>query len=115
MLDFNEFWNRYPLAPEYRNRYYATRDLWQKRTEAAQIAMLDELTAKPEGAKGRNPYFYVQDFHEPEPTNYNGRALPNEHVAPAFWNGKWGMYTLSDIQTFGMRTRLSYETMPTER
>ena len=102
MIDFNKFWNRYPLAPEYRNRYYVTRDLWQKRTLVAQQAMIDMLAAKPDTAIGRNPFFFVQDFPEPTPTNYNGRALPNEPVVIARYNGKWGTYKVSDAELFRM-------------
>ena len=40
-----------------------------------------------------------------EPTNYNGKALPDEPVATAYWNGKWGMYTLRDIREYRMPTR----------
>ena len=40
---------------------------------------------------------------QPEPTNYNGRALPNQPTATAFYNGKWGTYTLADIEKFRLR------------
>ena len=107
MIDFNEFWNRYAISPEYLNRYYATRDLWEQRTEAAQRAMLDALTAGRTETKGRNPYFFVQDFPEPAPTNYNGRALPNEPVVTARYNGRWGTYTLREAQLFGLEIAAS--------
>ena len=106
MIDFNEFWNRYALSPEYLNRYFATRDIWERRTEAAQRAMLDALSAGQTETRGRNPYFFVQDFPEPEPTNYNGRALPPEPVVTAFYNGKWGMYTVSDVERFHLRLQI---------
>ena len=44
---------------------------------------------------------------QPEPTNYNGRALPDKPTATAFYNGKWGTYTLEDIEKYGLRTPVS--------
>ena len=41
----------------------------------------------------------------PEPTNYNGRAFPNEPTAIALYKGKWGTFTLADIKAFGLKTR----------
>ena len=41
---------------------------------------------------------------QPEPTNYNGRALPDEPTATAFYNGKWGTYTLAEIEKFNLKT-----------
>jgi len=37
-----------------------------------------------------------------EPTNYNGKALPNVPVFSAKYNGQWGMYTRDDIRKFGL-------------
>ena len=42
---------------------------------------------------------------KPEPTNYNGRPLPNEPTATAFYNGKWGTYTLAEIEKFGLKVK----------
>ena len=42
-----------------------------------------------------------------EPTNYNGRSLPAEATGTAFYNGKWGIYTVKDIEKYGLRTPVS--------
>ena len=66
------------------------------------------------GGNNPNPLFAFLDamqedevkqskVKQPEPTNYNGRALPNQPTATAFYNGKWGTYTLADIEKFGLR------------
>ena len=39
------------------------------------------------------------------PTNYNWRTLPNEPTETAFYNGKWGVYTLEDIKKFNLLTK----------
>ena len=44
---------------------------------------------------------------QPDPTNYNGRALPDEPTATAFYNGKWGIYTVKEIEKYGLRTPVS--------
>ena len=40
-----------------------------------------------------------------EPVNYNGRALPEEPVVTAFYNGKWGTYTLADAERFNLKIK----------
>ena len=42
---------------------------------------------------------------QPEPTNYNGRSLPDKPTATAFYNGKWGTYTLEDIAKFKLKVK----------
>ena len=54
------------------------------------------------GPKGKNPYFYVQEFAEPEPTNYNGRRLKTGVTyVIAKYKGSYGTYTLADAVTNG--------------
>ena len=65
---------------------------------------------KAEGApKWKNPYFFIQDFPEPTPTNLNGtlqgaEMLNAKQAKTAFYNGKWGLYSLQDIQLFNLKT-----------
>ena len=70
--DFNEFWDAYqPDEIRFPRRRAATFRAWNERTHAARKAILAKV--KAEGApKWKNPYFYVQDFSEPEPHNWNG-------------------------------------------
>ena len=62
---FNELWSAMKVDEHlWPNRYAATFQLWRTRSRAAQEAMLE----KAEGGIGRkNPYFFVQDFPEPQP------------------------------------------------
>ena len=40
-----------------------------------------------------------------EPTNYNRRALPDEPVCIAKWNGSWGTYTVREAREYGMEVK----------
>ena len=107
-MDFNEFWTAYkPNEIRFPRRRAATFLAWNERTPAARKAMLAEVKAN--GApEWKNPYFFVQDFPEPKPHNYNGDPriddlLRAQQVAPAEFNGKFGMYSLEDIELFHLR------------
>ena len=45
----------------------------------------------------------VGDF-DPQPDNWNGRELEKgRQYKTAKWNGKWGTYTVEDVENFGMK------------
>jgi len=102
--DFQDFWAAYkPDEIRFPNRKKATFRLWRTRSRAAQKAMLTYVTDN--GApRWKNPYFFVQDFAEPEPTNYNGKAnMPKDvPLVRAVYNGKGGIYTRQEAEDFGM-------------
>lgn len=103
---FNAFWRNYRVDERlFPRRRAATLRLWMDKHPAAREAMLKEVVANG-GPKGKNPYFYVQEFAEPEPTNYNGRRLkPGVTYVIAKYNGFWGTYTLKEAKEFGMEIR----------
>ena len=69
---FEKFWNLYEPAPEFHNRYGATKVAFEQRSEVAQRAMIASLEEHP-GMKGSpNPYFFVVDFPEPQPHFLSG-------------------------------------------
>ena len=88
---------------------------WNEMDKAQQERIFRLIQAKRQnGDVNPNPLFAFldamqEDAHQqakvkqPEPTNYNGRALPDEPTATAFYNGKWGTYTLEDIEKYGLR------------
>ena len=58
----------------------------------------------------RNPFFWVQDYPEPVPKNYNGtreggRMLESGEAAIAIYKGKAGIYTRHDAEDFGMEIK----------
>ena len=108
--DFNEFWDAYqPDEIRFPRRRAATFRAWNERTPAARKAMLTKV--KTEGApKWKNPYFYVLDFPEPEPHNWNGdprieAKMRTGTLVAAKYKGHWGMYSQDDVRDFGMETK----------
>lgn len=70
--DFQDFWTAYKVdLIRFPNRQQATYALWRTRNPATRKAILERV--KREGApKWKNPYFYVQDFEDIEPTFLRG-------------------------------------------
>lgn len=103
---FNTFWRNYRVDETlFPRRRAATLKLWMDKHPATREAMLAAVEANG-GPKGKNPYFYVQEFAEPEPTNYNGRRLKSgvQYVI-AKYNGSYGTYSLEEAREFGMEVK----------
>ena len=98
-----DFWELFKTCDQYRNRKTAAFGQWRTRSAAARQAMISYVREKGSPAN-RNPYFWIQDFPEPEPIDWNGKRAP-EQTEIACWNGHWGMYTLTDIRTYGLQTK----------
>ena len=60
------------FEPKFKNRLAATNLEWDKRSDAAQQAMYDAVKDEPDGSITRNPYFFVQDFPDPQPQFLRG-------------------------------------------
>ena len=107
--DFLTFWKLFNPAPEFANRKIATAKIFDEATKAKQIALLRSLPFREGEGVGLNPYFYVNNFPEPTPTNLNGtlqgaEMLNANQAKTAFYDGKWGLYSLEDIQLFNLKT-----------
>ena len=107
--DFLTFWKLFNPAPEFANRKIATAKIFDEATKAKQIALLRSLPFREGEGVGLNPYFYVNNFPEPTPTNLNGtlqgaEMLNTNQAKTAFYDGKWGLYSLEDIQLFNLKT-----------
>lgn len=108
-INFQTFWDLFNPTPDYNNRLAATNIEWDKCSAAKQKAIIQKLQSAPGEVAQPNPYFFIQDFPEPTPTNLNGtiqgEELLNANKAKtAFYNGKWGLYSLEDIQLFNLKT-----------
>ena len=103
---FNTFWRNYRVDETlFPRRRAATLKLWIDKHPLAREAMLKEVEENG-GPKGKNPYFYVQEFAEPEPTNYNGRGLKQGvKYAIAKYKGAYGTYTLEEAKEFRMEIK----------
>lgn len=70
---FNRFWRLYKVdETRFPRRRAATFKLWMDKDPAARAAMMAEVEAN-RGPKGKNPYFYVQEFGNPEPQWLTGK------------------------------------------
>lgn len=70
---FNRFWQYYQVDEvRFPHRRAATLWLWVDKHPAAREAMLEEVK-KNGGPKGKNPYFYVQDYPNPQPQWLTGK------------------------------------------
>lgn len=106
---FCDFWTAYRPADKYANRRSCTFSQWMQRSPPARRAMLRTVqhgSVNPD----RNPYFWVQDYPEPVPKNYNGtreggRMLESGEAAIAIYKGKAGIYTRQEAEDFGMEIK----------
>ncbi len=108
-IDFNAYWSAMNPNQEYDNRKAAAREQWNAHPEKHKAIM--EWLAKHGSYPNRNPYYFIHDFTlpkvkaeiRPEPTNYQGKAIPSGVIVlSAKYKGEWGMYTQDDIDSFHM-------------
>ena len=70
--DFKDFWTYYqPNEIRFPNRKKATYRLWRDRIPATRDAML-AYVKENSVPKWKNPYFFVQEFPDPDPTFLRG-------------------------------------------
>lgn len=79
-----------------------SRSLWAQLSECKQQQLLQ---AVEEGTWNKSRLDWtISDFKFREPTNYNGRPLPqgNEFFR-AYYNGQRGLFTRQDVEAFKMQ------------
>ena len=108
---FEKFWKFFSVAmpTEFHNRKGATKVAFEQRSEVAQRAMVE---AAKEGAPGHpgdnsNPYFFVVDFPEPQPTFLSGQEQDEHHrqgipLVQVKYNGKFLICTKQTMQDFNL-------------
>ena len=99
---FEKFWKFFNPAPEFHNRRAATQMIFEARSEAAQRAMVE---AAQEGAPGhpgdnQNPYFFVQDFPEPQPVFLRGDE--GGDIVQVKYNGTYKLCHRATMELFGL-------------
>lgn len=106
MIQFYEFWKAAKPAKEFSNRFRAVEREWNNRSAMAQKAMLRDVTEHSGLQANKNPYFYVVDYPEPAPYNWNGHELDKtKQYVTAEWNGTWGLYSIEDVRLYNLKTR----------
>ena len=104
----NEFWSHFQSSELAQGRKSATFQQWLKRSKVARRAMSNYLSEH--GAPKENPYFWVQRFPEPVPTNYNGKDIPSgKELFIAIYNGEAGIYTRQDAEDYEMTIKRRFE------
>lgn len=106
---FEKFWLYFKPSAEYQNRKAATQMLFEARSEVAQKAIVE---AAQEGGgchpcDQQNPYFYVQDFPEPQPYFLTGVEQDNCRVeciplVQVKYNGRFRICTRDTMKDFNL-------------
>lgn len=96
---FEKFFKKF--APEFRNRYAVTNLCFGNRSEPAQQAMWNEVKDKPDGSISKNPFFFVQDFPEPQPDWKTGGET-GEDLVQVRYNGRYKICTRATMELFGL-------------
>ena len=99
---FEKFWKFFNPAPEFHNRYGATKIAFEQRSEVAQRAIVE---AAQEGAPGhpgdnQNPYFFVKDFPEPQPVFLRGDE--GGDIVQVRYNGTFKLCHRATMELFGL-------------
>ena len=100
---FEFFWKFFSKAmpTEFHNRKGATKIAFEQRSEVAQSEMIASLEEHP-GMKGSpNPYFFVVDFPEPQPTWKTGGET-DEDLVQVKYNGQFKICTRDTMKLFGL-------------
>ena len=106
--EFNELWSTMHVDEvAFPNRKAATMRQWLARSLAARKAMKDQVDKTGPPPKKKNPFFWVQDFPEPRPTNLNGKAaidrlMKTKPLVSAPFHGEFGIFTLEEADLHGM-------------
>lgn len=100
---FEQFWFYFKPSAEYQNRRAATQMLFEARSEVAQKAIVE---AAQEGGgchpgDQQNPYFYVQDFPEPQPVWKTGGET-DEDLVQVKYNGQFKICTRDTMTRFNL-------------
>ena len=99
---FEKFWKFFNPAPEFHNRYGATKIAFEQRSEVAQRAIVE---AAQEGAPGhpgdeQNPYFFVVDFPDPQPVFLRGDE--GGDIVQVKYNGSYKLCHRATMELFGL-------------
>ena len=101
MTDFELFFSKFTPFQQ-GNRSAATELLWDRRSHAAQKAMLDELRDAPKNSVDKNPYFFVQNYAEPTPEWKTG-GEKDEDLVQVRYNGAYKICTRATMELFGLQ------------
>ena len=102
---FEDMWRLLRPQGEYVRRINACGAIWRGLAFCRRKHIYETITnLKAQGKYvNPNPLFAITDNDTAEPINYNGRELDKEtQYVTAKWQGKWGTYTIQDVQDFNL-------------
>lgn len=97
---FEKFWKFFNPAPEFHNRYGATKIAFEQRSEVAQRAMISSLSLGEGRGEASNPYFFVVDFPDPKPVFLRGDEAGD--IVQVRYNGAYKLCTRATMELFGL-------------
>ena len=95
---FEKFFKKF--VPEFKNRFTVTWYNFDKRSPAAQQAMWNAVKDEPDGTVDKNPFFFVQDFPDPQPEFLCGDE--DEDIVQVSYNGTFKLCTRATMELFGL-------------
>ena len=102
-LDFKDFWASFIVPVEYENRKYACRNLWANFSDVKKNAILCELQRLCEEGRTteeRNPYFYLNNYEEPQPVFLRGDEVGD--IVQVKYNGTFKLCSRATMELFGL-------------
>ena len=95
---FEKFFKKF--VPEFKNRFTVTWYNFDKRSPAAQQAMWNAVKDEPDGTVDKNPFFFVQDFPEPQPVFLRGDE--GGDIVQVKYNGAYKLCHRATMELFGL-------------
>ena len=105
-LDFMDFWFLFSAPKDMLNRENACRRLWESQTfsRAKKQAIMNELTEHQMNGtltEERNPFFYLNNHDEPQPTFLRGDESGD--IVQVRYNGAYKLCYRSTMELFGLQ------------
>ena len=101
---FEKFWKYFSvdMPAEFNNRRAATQMLFEARSEVAQKAIVEAAQEGGGGHPGdqQNPYFFVQDFPEPQPQWLRGDE--GGDIVQVKYQGQFKLCSRATMELFGL-------------
>ena len=102
-LDFKDFWASFIVPVEYENRKNACRNLWATFSDVKKNTILCELQSLCEEGRTteqRNPYFYLNNYEEPQPVFLRGDE--GGDIVQVRYNGTYKLCHRATMELFGL-------------
>ena len=102
-LDFKDFWASFIVPVEYENRKNACRNLWATFSDVKKNTILCELQSLCEEGRTteqRNPYFYLNNYEEPQPVFLRGDE--GGDIVQVKYNGTYKLCHRATMELFGL-------------